>query len=224
MTSINNIDQLILYYESERKTNNNEINSNIHKPINIYIKNISKSSAIPIHQIFNDIEQLVAYLKKNKYSPNTIRNYVRYLSDILDTHIVKNTFPDENIYNAAKIQINSLLKTADTESDAYNKSNKQNKANDNDSEISNTTDHHNTIDIDTIQLNLPEHSLDHNKQSDIQTLLDKIQSIELDNDNLRTSNINYTIEITKLQATNVRYASEVEYLRNIIQLIHQKHT
>lgn len=196
------IAELLAFFRQEKTQKPNEFNTNIHKPINKYVQNVSNSNTVKITQLYDDIDQLVAVFKQQKLSPYTIRNYLRLLSQALQLDIVKNNFKDSATFDNALNKMTDILKVADAESNNYAE------------EIERKND--SISDEISIDLNDMESNANYTVVQKFDTSKDTIKALE-------ERVFELTIENTRLLAINKCLEEDIHHHR-LLQLMQLKHT
>lgn len=107
------------YLEKLKQTEVSEYSQNAHKPYGAYVKYISNSTDIPIENIYKDIKGVYQVFKE-KYAPNTTRNYLRYLQASLNLNELK-TVIDKDIIIHAKKDLQDYIKACDRDANTNKK-------------------------------------------------------------------------------------------------------
>ena len=140
---------LLLYIKQQRSNANTpQLFMHAHKPINAYVGLLQKTCETPITEMFENIDDLYKAFQK-KYTPNSTRNYVRLIVELLELQNVKELYANETHYQNTKEKINKILKEADAVSNKYTtelaKKQKQNE-----STSADDTDENEPLNIDEI--------------------------------------------------------------------------
>lgn len=231
MSSISNITELWAYFTQHKEITPTDFYLNAHKPIKIYVKSMGKPPDTPISVLFEDVDDLLKFLKDNGYASYTIRNYLHYLWTALHLDIVKNTFQDINTWQHVASKISSIMKKAQSVANKETKKNKTTKTVCNDDDT--------PLDINTIELEQQpsengsdshENEQVHTLEEQLNTLQQRVAELSQENDTLHTTKITLesqvtllTIEKTRLAAINQCLESEKDKLWHMFELIH-KHT
>lgn len=82
---------------------------NGHKPYNIYINIVNNDATV--EELFRNIDKLIDIFKQ-KFKPNTIRNYCKYLQVSLHLNVIKELFTNEQI-TTINLKIDKVLQEID---------------------------------------------------------------------------------------------------------------
>jgi hypothetical protein len=105
---------LIILKRNKEDYPKDEFFNNGHKPFNTYISMVDNDATVK--ELFENIDKLFDIFKQ-KFKPNTIRNYCKYLQVSLHLNIVKELFTQEQI-SIINSKIDKILQEIDKQNKA----------------------------------------------------------------------------------------------------------